>query len=228
LTVEEHPQSQWIIWNVGQGQWITHVSQSVCRHFDFGGEFNPIRRVQQYCIWRENRLILSHPDRDHYNFLKSIQARLRNVCWEGSSWRQHPPPRRLWKNLSPCKTTNPTELRLDSPRLTKSKDKNFHSQIALSKNWLIPGDATKSAEKHWLQIHPHVKSVTHLVLGHHGSKTSSSTELLEKLIHLKQCIASSRTKKYGHPHRDVRRRIRSLCSLVLTEDWHHLHYLTGE
>ena len=30
--------NEWIIWNSGQGQWVTQVTNETCTHFDFGGE----------------------------------------------------------------------------------------------------------------------------------------------------------------------------------------------
>lgn len=230
--VDEHPTSQWVVWNVGQGQWMTYINKNYCWHFDFGGEVNPINRVTSLCSWRENILLLSHPDRDHHSFLKSLRGSLKNLCLLGPSWRRlsHRQLKKLnvssipYCNEHPMKDLAPS---LFIPVKNSKQDDNRQSQIAIRKNWLIPGDALKVSEKEWLATGPTLSTVTHLLLGHHGSKTSTSDELLKALPKLRQCIASSRQKKYGHPHRDVRLRVRRYCSLILTEDWGHLHYFTG-
>lgn len=28
-----------VIWNIGQGQWVTAINETICFHFDMGGEF---------------------------------------------------------------------------------------------------------------------------------------------------------------------------------------------
>lgn len=245
-TILEYASPQWIVWNVGQGQWVTYVHQHHCWHFDFGGEKNPIKEVYKYCYWRENRLILSHPDRDHYIFIKSMKQKLKQLCLYGPSWKKIPLQKvgatdikycssiedknKLWtKDFAFFQTQSIQRQNNKRGALISKKDKNILSQIVHSTDWLIPGDAPQSIEKEWLRLTPDPKeeTITKLLLGHHGSKTSTSLELLQKLSRLSQCIASSREKKYGHPHRDVRLRLRSFCSLVRTEDWNHLHYFEG-
>jgi len=240
VIVTEYPAMQWIVWNVGQGQWVTFINGHRCWHFDFGGEKNPIHEVSKYCLWRENRLILSHPDRDHYIFLNSIKERFKQVCLEGPSWKTLPLQKLGASKIKKCDThnfmenaffqTNQKQILYQTRHRNRPKvDKNLKSQIFHSKHWLITGDAPQVVEKDWITQTPEEEeqSVTRLLLGHHGSKTSTSLELLQKLTQLNQCIVSSREKKYGHPHKDVRIRVKSFCSLIRTEDWNHLHYLEG-
>lgn len=248
----EYPSSQWIIWNVGQGQWITFVYQHYCWHFDFGGEKNPIQEVFKLCHWRENHLLLSHPDRDHYNFLPSLKEKLKNICLQGPSWKTFSLRKLNATTIPFCSTTSEDffahSIYTPSPHRKKSRrrsskvnpskaslskvasiDPNKLSQFFHSDRWLITGDAPQALEKEWLtHTDDEVEQrITRLILGHHGSKTSTSPELLNHLSHLRQCISSSREKKYGHPHPDVRQRLLSHCSLIRTEDWNHIHYLEG-
>ncbi|MEY4616101.1 MAG: hypothetical protein RJB66_1061 [Pseudomonadota bacterium] len=220
----EYPSAQIIVWNVGQGQWITRVEKDHCLHFDFGGEFNPIELVSKTCSGRINALALSHPDKDHHNFLKSIRNRLNNICLIGPSWTSSAIKRTKANGIKRCWSEPQKTTWYFNAKTIRPKDDNFSSQIAIHKHWLITGDAPISLEKLWLQSVPKPKLITHLVLGHHGSKTSTSKELLNSLPSLKQCIASSREKKYGHPHRDVRIRVKTVCGLLRTEDWGHIHF----
>ncbi len=72
-----------IIWNVGQGQWVTQVSAQSCLHFDMGGgEFFPWTKIHQQCASKNNLIFLSHADDDHINALrrKSSWRKWKRVC----------------------------------------------------------------------------------------------------------------------------------------------------
>lgn len=233
--VHEYPTPQWILWNVGQGQWFTYIDEDNCWHFDFGGEKNPIKEVYKYCHWKQNIVTLSHGDRDHYNFFKIMRKNFRRLCLFGNSWSQLNLKKIGALGVEKCNSSTSLlteESRLFTPlqplpRPTGKYNRNRDSQIVEINQWLIPGDAPRSLEKKWIHQtqHKNLNSITHLILSHHGSKTSNSEELLQNLPQLIQCAASSRKKKYGHPHFEVIQRLKKYCSLILTEDWNHLHFL---
>lgn len=83
---------------------------------------------------------------------------------------------------------------------------------------LLTGDSTKIQEKIWpkkLFI-----SYNYLTLGHHGSRTSTSAELLNSLKNLKQAIVQARYKKYKPSHYSVVYRLKDYkVPLLKTEDW---------
>lgn len=224
-TVLEFPTPQLIVWNVGQGQWSTLVKEDQCWHFDFGGERNPIQNVKEICSWRQNALLLSHADRDHFSFIRSIKRQLKQICLMGPSWNRIDKSAIGAAKIENCPRSLSLNYHFYLPPPQHSRDDNIKSQVVYSKTWLIPGDAPQSSEKKWLVLRPPLHSISKLILGHHGSKTSTSNALLRELGQLRQCISSSRQKKYGHPHRDVRIRIHNHCSLILTEDWNHLHFI---
>jgi metal-dependent hydrolase (beta-lactamase superfamily II) len=60
---------QLIVWNVGQGQWVTIIYPTQCLHFDVGGETAPFRKVIKSCKEKSNKIFLSHGDWDHLNKL---------------------------------------------------------------------------------------------------------------------------------------------------------------
>lgn len=74
---------------------------------------------------------------------------------------------------------------------------------------LLTGDLTVQGERSILQTDIHLKSEV-LKLGHHGSKTSSSTEFLEAVSPELAIISSGRRNKFHHPHPQVTRRLDSL------------------
>lgn len=74
-----------------------------------------------------------------------------------------------------------------------------------NKYYLFMGDATKEAEEELFKnltqtTKEKLNNLTAIQIGHHGSKTSSSEEFIQKL---NPCIAiiSSKKEKYGHPHK---------------------------
>ena len=73
------------------------------------------------------------------------------------------------------------------------------------KQFLFTGDAGIKQELALLRKYPSIKADI-LKLGHHGSKTSSSKELI-KHLQSSYGIASSNPKIYGHPHIEVKKNL---------------------
>jgi competence protein ComEC len=89
---------------------------------------------------------------------------------------------------------------------------------------LLPGDSTREAEliwRHQLAAHKIQNKIHVIVLGHHGSKTSTSDELLDSLgDSVLMGVTSARKKRYGHPHKTVTKRLqKNSISTFSTEAW---------
>jgi competence protein ComEC len=69
-----------IVWNVGQGQFVTMTDESGCWHFDIGGEFAPWKSVMSECRGRRNFVSLSHWDWDHVGMVAAAARFLPNMC----------------------------------------------------------------------------------------------------------------------------------------------------
>ncbi len=82
---------------------------------------------------------------------------------------------------------------------------------------MIPGDSTKKAEYDWSK-NKNIENTNLLILGHHGSQTSTSNLLLEKAKNLKNAVVSARFKKYGHPHQVVIDRLKMYKVNILTTE----------
>ncbi len=219
-------QSEFIVWNVGQGQWTTEVSKTHCTHYDMGGEFDVSRDVLKLCQNKSNRIHLSHWDWDHISFVIAFSLRASSACLiqlpEGSHNRRK---EKMLRRLPRCS---------DRPNIdyntiysgTGEKRSNDASSVVVSKNFgiLIPGDATASTEKKWARhLSPKIQG---LILGHHGSRTSTSELLLKRLPRLQWAVASARLRRYGHPHIQVVDHLRERkIPLLKTEDWGSLHFL---
>jgi competence protein ComEC len=225
--------TQLIVWNVGQGQWITKITQEYCFHFDMGGEISPLARVTTICRDRFNWIQLSHWDLDHVSFLSAFQKRIPRKC--------------LIPPDTPAPTAHKKRLAQGIPLCTSAELQAWHEKASIlhrpsvtakgnqastviflrSFSLLIPGDSPLKDERHWLHLAPN--RTRGLLLGHHGSRTSTSLELLRQMPGLQWAVASARSGRYGHPHPEIRRRLqKNRIPLLRTEDWGHLHFLKNE
>lgn len=209
-----------VVWNIGQGQWVTAINDSTCFHFDTGGEFFPWKKLRNFCGHQENQISLSHWDSDHINGLKSW-PRTWNTCLAikplgKASARKT----QLLSRFADCplKTDFLTQTRAWHPSLI-AKDTNSNSHVIKFETVLLPGDSPRQQEKIW-KDQTWIRNTKILVLGHHGSKTSTSAELIASLPHLRMAIASARWARYKHPHpATIAILQRYRIPLLRTEDW---------
>ena len=80
---------------------------------------------------------------------------------------------------------------------------------------LLMGDAGIEVEKELLEKY-NFKNVDILKVGHHGSKTSSSKEFIEKIKPTYSIISVGRNNRYGHPNIDTLKKLEQ--SLVYRTD----------
>ena len=70
----------WVIWNVGQGQWITEIENDTCTHFDFGGEVFAIKKINM-AVTKSCQILVSQIHLAH-NPLQSICC----LFWTRNNW----------------------------------------------------------------------------------------------------------------------------------------------
>lgn len=210
-----------IVWNVGQGQWVTLADDHACWHFDAGGEFAPWRQITARCRSLVNGAVFSHWDLDHVGFAGLVSGRLPGTCLsKGPPGTTSPRKRNLLSKLSPCAESPPSTSWLDA----SAKGPNAMSRVSLMSNVLIPGDAPRATERRFLGVLKGLSDARWLILGHHGSRTSTSDELLRATPHLRGAIASARRARYGHPHAQTLRRLTEAhVPVLVTEDWGTVH-----
>lgn len=222
--------SFFVIWNVGQGQWATLVLPETCHHFDMGGEKNPLNHVRKYCGKKKNKIYLSHWDWDHISFALRARKVLKNSCLAlAPLGKSSPYKMKILKAYAACDADAAPPVmeltRFSTKNLSLKTNDLSHVLIAQNKI-LIPGDSPKTQEKEWLTRLP-TNKVRILLLGHHGSQTSTSEDLLSHLHELAVSVASARFARYGHPHQIVVQRLRRHhIPLLRTEDWGHVWFLS--
>ena len=217
---------QLVVWNVGQGQWVTLVEDQACWHFDVGGERAPWAAITRACRGRVNRVCISHWDWDHLSFAAQIPRHLPRACLA----------------LAPSPNLSPTVSRRKQSALTRlpacpaqadfatwtdfaAPTENDRSRVVWWDGILIPGDSTRARERIWISAFKNLRQTRLLILGHHGSQSSTSRALLNHLPELKMAVASARRQKYGHPHPAVRNALQAAhVALLTTEDWNSLYF----
>lgn len=145
-------------------------------------------------------VLLTHGDNDHDGALESLKRNfeVREILYGEESEEEFYIGGLKFKNLN-CSPT--------------AEDENERSGVFLfeagKKRILFMGDASKEVERRVLLSYPELKANV-LVVGHHGSNTSSGFLFLQS-IDPKLCVISvGEGNKYGHPHKEVIANIESL------------------
>lgn len=219
----------WVAWDVGQGQWVTHILPDECHHFDIGGEPGSFKNVKKkliyFCNKKMNKLSLSHWDYDHFMNIPLLSRTLPNICWENKPIyfnSKKTAQKILDLQISAC-SQKTRDLNIWTP--STSKTSNESSLIFYSSYVLMTGDSPVQQEKIWASEFKSIPSTKVLILGHHGSRTSTGKFLLENLKSLNFSIASARYQKYKHPHREALSRLAEFNIPVLkTEDWGNIWF----
>ena len=224
--------SQLIIWYVGQGQMVTYSDTTSCLHFDMGGEHLPLKKLVKECKQKENKVFFSHWDWDHINFTKKVKKHLPSLCRMNiPGGRGNKKKKKFLFAIPSCSKKSIKESQKIFKEIlfphyrnvdNSHTESNKSSRIVVLKDIiLIPGDSPGSSEKLWWQkIKTPIKI---LIVSHHGSRYSTSSNLLKHLLHLKIAIASARKKRYGHPHKTVKKRLAKRgTALLSTEDFNHI------
>ncbi|NQZ19235.1 MAG: hypothetical protein HRT44_08275 [Bdellovibrionales bacterium] len=205
--LSNHQRAKFIVWNVGQGSWSTWIKDKECHHIDMGGELSQIKKATQVCGYRKNFIYITHLDWDHINQIRRYFKQSPHSClMPYPVIEKKSRPQQWLKNIPTCLTQNSSSIQLiHQPYLPKTR--NQASWIyKINKRALISGDSPISEERKW--AHKITKPIDVLLLGHHGSYTSTSTYLLEQ-SKPKMAIASSRKKRFGHPHQYVKEKSNS-------------------
>ncbi|MES2767530.1 MAG: hydrolase [Bdellovibrionota bacterium] len=218
-------QNQIVFWNIGQGQWITAIDSKNCYHFDVGGEFFNPKNISESCSKKQNIIYYSHWDWDHIGLTSKLKN-FQRVCIAVRPQGVAKSYKLATLKIPLCEKAYSfvEKLKFNYP---KSKLDNDLSQIFIYKNKLLsPGDSTKKIEKIWSPLLRN-RRIKWLSVSHHGSNTSTS-EFFLKNTKINQAIISARKKAYGHPHKEVLRRLKAhRVPSIRTEEWGNIRILTN-
>lgn len=218
-------QARITIWDIGQG---LAVSITTAKHnllFDTGTGFAAqstlLPNLQAAGIKRLDSLVLSHNDIDHDGGATLIRTHLQpkqifagqaqaypfavKHCQTGMNWQWDG----VWFEFlnQPVKGT------------AKKNDRSCVLRvIAAGKSVLITGDLSKSGEKAMVAAYGDKLFSQILLLGHHGSRTSSDIDFI-RMVQPEYAIASvGFANRYNHPHIQVQELIKNKNIVLLRTD----------
>jgi competence protein ComEC len=233
-----------VILNVGQGQSVLLSSGGRFALVDCGSG-NSWLRAGETAAWqlksmgcrRLDYILLTHYDSDHVNGLTGLLARLDAGVlllpdYEDDAGQRTGVLDAAEKNGVPVSFVTELEtLSLGQAEITvfpplgteEDNDKGLAVLASLEENdLLITGDMSASVERKLLESYD-LPDIEVLVAGHHGSKYSTSKELLQALKPETVCVSSG-SNRYGHPAEETLKRIAreggSICRTDLQGNIH--------
>lgn len=196
--------------DVGQGLAVSVRTKHHVLLYDTGdqffngsdlGQMVVVPFYQNQGIKKIDALIISHPDKDHWGGLKSIESALtveRFIVNEPHYYRRglncHDYPEWNWDKV---------HFRF-FPIHTHFKSKNNNSCIlqisTLQGKVLLPGDIEQPAEEYLIQTYGTQLQSDVLLLPHHGSKTSSSYRFLLEVAPQYAIASLGFANRFRFPH----------------------------
>lgn len=183
-------------------------------------------------------VVLSHPEKDHMEGLIEVleNYRVDYILWTG-----------VLRNTEVCqkwqKTLQETETRikiaqegqrivagkavftvlypfesLEGQDLEDSNNTSIVAQLSFGQSdFLFTGDIYAFVEKELAEKEIPLGSEV-LKVAHHGSKTSTTKEFLEKVLPEIAVIQAGKNNSYGHPHKEVLERLQEYNIEILRTD----------
>ena len=222
-----NPYLKVIFFNVGQGDAIFIVSPQKHQILIDGGPNSIIleKLAKEMPFWDRSidLIILTHPDHDHIAGLLEVLKRYKveNILWTGviRDTAEHKEWLRLIKQENSDIRIAKAEQKIKAREvhfdilnpfedLSGRKIKNVNNTSVIAKlvfdkkSFLFSGDAYKSVERKLVDRGLALDSDV-LKVGHHGSKTSSAEEFIEKVLPEIAVISAGKNNRHGHPHQQT-------------------------
>ena len=204
--------------DVGQGQCV--VLQSAGRTYlvDCGGSTGQksadaaMEYLYSIGIFRIDGMILTHPDADHVNGAALLTGRMPIGETYGIADTDVLITQRTEITFADCKITI-------FPGLTSGTDNEKSLSVLFQpgkRAILITGDQTVAGENALVAVG--LPNLDYLVVGHHGSDTSTGETLLSATRPLCAVISVGANNRYGHPDQTVLDRLAAYGCTVLRTD----------
>jgi len=227
--------------DVGQGQSVLFSSENTFALVDCGSGnswYDPGTVAADHLMTMGCKeldyLILTHYDSDHANGVETLMARLPINTILVPSGRDDDGLADAVRELAfehgikVCSVNEAetfefgkAELRVLPPAGGEKDNERGLVVLAtlVDRDFLITGDISAAAERRLLAEYV-LPDVEYLVAGHHGSKTSTSEDLLEAVMPETVFISVGRGNSYGHPAEDALRRMAEHECVVYRTDLH--------
>jgi len=210
---------------------------------DVGETNKTLRVLGSIRPWWDNHIdlmIISHADKDHAGMAPRILRRFKISNYiESPKISQDGLSRTIRDELVERKVnqmkTNPldtitisenTTLTFLSPSSSEANELNDNDASVIfilsmyGKKFLFMGDASAEIEKELAHRYSTLLDVDVLIVGHHGSKTSTSEDFLKVVNPEYAVISLGQDNRYGHPHASVLDRLEKRGVSLLRTDTH--------
>lgn len=226
------------ILDVGQGSSTLLLSEGKAILVDCGGnEGNAgdiaADHIQSYGISELDALVLTHYDSDHTNGVPELLARLpvsRLILSEEDPDKELRDRLLSLAHQYNCEVEflyrddmvvsfGAAEAKVIIPMGAGSSNESGLSVLCSSEGFdvLITGDMSTNMEKRLLKYRQ-LPEVELLVVGHHGSASSTSSELLQAIMP-KVAVISVGYNSYGHPEDETLARLKAAGCAIYRTDW---------
>lgn len=218
--------------SVGEGQSLLLQSKGKTFLVDCGGSSDAkaanaaAQMLISQGIFRIEGLLLTHYDRDHSGGVLPFLSRIRVDKLYLPDMEDKGFLSGLDQKWSVQMIREDTQLSLGTGMITlyqpgQLKTDNENSMCILfdteNCDILITGDRGVSGEKRWIKEHPDIEADV-LIAGHHGSKNSTSVELLEGVKPEVVVVSAGRNNSYGHPAEELLDRLKKYNCRVYRTD----------
>lgn len=175
-----------------------------------GASYSVIPYLKSLGISSLNNMILTHGDADHIGDLKVVLAEVKvENLFVGLGMESDRNLKKLQRKyhfrintLKSGSIINSVNLAVLMPN-KKGNGKNEDSVVTAGifgkQSFIFMGDLDKNGEKTIIDNYPNLRANV-IKLGHHGSKTSSSSKFIRQLQPQLAIISAGFKNRYGHPH----------------------------
>ncbi|MBI4117232.1 MAG: MBL fold metallo-hydrolase [Parcubacteria group bacterium] len=214
--------------DVGQGDSIFIETEEKKQILIDGGPDNKViqRLSEAMPFWDRtiDLIILTHPDKDHIAGLPEVLKRYRVKGIIETGVECEKPECLIWEELKEKEKApvifvklgdslildENTKVLILSPfadmageKVSKANNSSIVAKIIYGDySVLLTGDIEKQIEGKFFLAGIDIDS-DYLKIPHHGSKTSTSEEFLDKISPLSAFISLGKNNSYGHPHQEV-------------------------
>jgi competence protein ComEC len=225
-TLVELPAGRALLVDAGGPPWLSAPSEGAAAAFDIG-ERVVLPALRAMGISRLDGLVITHADPDHVQGARGVLRRLRvRSVWDGIPVPPNDDLRELaalsrardtsWRSVQAgdVERVGEVEVRVLHPppadweRQRVRNDDSVVLEIRIGGvSILLPGDIGAEGER---AILPRLETGRLVVLkaAHHGSASSTTPELLDRLRPAAAIFSCGRDNRFGHPHPAVVARLR--------------------
>ena len=185
-------------------------------------------------VRRLDAVALTHPDTDHCRGLVDLASYLEVYeVWMSPGWTDpcalellaswDVPWRLLLRGDRASVGRWDVEVLWPPPglRQAEANDRSLVLRVAGGRHrFLLAADATEATERRLSRLEGDALHSTILGVGHHGSKTSTSSSFLRRVSPVLATVGVGARNAYGHPHPSVVERLeRRACAFIAPTAW---------